>query len=161
MMDWETTLPLVSICEETCLPSGVVVRKLLLLAVYDVVNVLLLIVRVSVWVVSDIKSAGLLRTTVLVIVPERVFPPGVATEKLLGIEAIIPQRGSGPSVIVETVPSPEVTVVVPLGRITLVVEQGCPVGVFGFSQLTFFLRFIRIFQIQRIPNTLRYTHRAD
>ena len=88
-----------------------------------VVNVFPLMVRVSVCVVKERIFEGSLRVAVLVIVPDKVLPDGILTENDLGIPAIIPNLGSEPSVIVEIVPSPEVTFVVPSGRISLTEEQ--------------------------------------
>ena len=77
-----------------------------------------LITSWSVWVVRLSGSEAFDSVAVRVVVSVEVSPVGSLTDKLLVIGACMPKRGSGPGIVVVTVPSGAVTVRLPSALIT-------------------------------------------
>src|SRR5712691_5936501 len=107
-------------------PAGVVVVIVLALCVNVLVYVRPLITSTFVWLVRLKGSVGFDSAAVRVVVSVEVRLLGSRTDRLDRIGACMPKRGSGPSIVVVTVPSGPVTVVVPSCPINVVVSN--PLG---------------------------------
>src|ERR671930_1109085 len=94
-------------------PAALVLVVVLVAALYTLVEVRLLILTVSLWLVRLSGSVGLASVTERWVVRVAVSPP-VVVVRLLGIAACMAKRGSGPCRRLVTVPSASVVFRLPL-----------------------------------------------
>src|SRR5436190_66874 len=116
-----TTRPAVSRRATNCLPSALVSVTVRAAALKIVRETAPFTTAESICIVRVVGSTGLESVVILELRPDMDSPLGNTTLNWLVIGAATPKRGSGPTVVDETVPSGCVIVVVPFLRSSVVV----------------------------------------